>query len=151
MESRRIQKGKGETSIATLKEEFEALKIKVAAAMAKGDQAALNEKVHVVFHSAEKKRKATNPTGATRVMLNCRTPDQWKEFQMEKERYFEVGVDPHLAIDLMIRALSSFSEERLREWVQQGHTEHPGPPPAEPLPGDEWFEPKEELPDFLRD
>ena len=95
--------------MASLLDEFNALKIKVAKAMATGNEAALKEKIHVVFHSEEEKRKRTNPSKSTRIMLNCRTPEQWKEFQMAKERYFEVAVDPHLAIDCMVRALNAFS------------------------------------------
>jgi hypothetical protein len=128
--------------MASLLEEFNAMKIKVAAAQAKGDQAALNEKVHVVFHSAERKRKATNPTGSTRIMLNCRTPEQWKEFQMAKEVYFEEAVDPHIAVDLMIRALTAFSRETIRGWAKDGQPEAGPPPPKAEIP---------ELPDFLRD
>jgi len=119
--------------MATLLEEFNAMKIKVAAAMAKNDQAALNRKIHIVDHEAERERKRTNPKQSTKAVFNCRTPEQWKEFQMAKEVYFEVAVDPHIAIDCIIRALKSHSAEEIKKWVEDGHQQ--GPPKAE-LPDD---------------
>ena len=100
-------------------------------------------------HRQEKERKLKNPTNATKKIFNCRTPEQWKEFNAALEPFYEESLDPHIAIDLIVRALTSVSRETIREWLDKARED--GPPPAEPLPGDEWFEPKEELPDFLRD
>lgn len=95
--------------------------------------------IHVVDHQQEKARKLENPSGATRKVFNCRTPEQWKEFNAAVEPYFEEAVDPHIAIDLVIKALTAFTRATIRSWVQDQNTE-PGAPATEP-----------ELPDFLRD
>ena len=118
--------------MASVKEEFESLKIRIA----KGEG---NEIIHVVDHAAERKRKRTNPSKSTRISLNCRTPEQWSEFQMAKEKYFDVVSDPHVALDLMIRALNLPDEDVLKEWLASGH-QHPGdvkpgpPPPRAQIP-----------------
>ena len=87
--------------------------------------------VHLVDHVAEQKRKRTNPGKSTRVSLNCRTPEQWSEFQMCKERFFEICSDPHVALDLMIRALKAPNEATLRAWLAEGHQQE-GDRPAGP-------------------
>jgi len=111
--------------MATIKEEFESLKIRIA----KGEG---NEIIHVVDHAKEKQRKRTNPAKSTRVMLNCRTPEQWSEFQMAKERYFELISDPHVALDLMVRALKAPKDEELKAWLAAGHQQDgdAGPAPS---------------------
>ena len=118
--------------MATIKEEFESLKIRIA----KGEG---SKTIHVVDHDAERQRKRTNPGKSTRVTLNCRTPEQWTEFQMAKERFFEICSDPHIALDLMIRALKAPDEATLRAWLESGHQQE-GDRPAGP--------PKSELPDI---
>jgi len=124
--------------MATLQEEFNAMKIKIAKAMATGDTATLNRQIHIVDHEAERERKRTNPKKSTKVMLNCRTPEQWKEFQMAKEPYFEIAGDPHIAIDCLIRALKFFDAETIRQWVKDGFEPGAGPPKAN-IP--KWMEP----------
>jgi hypothetical protein len=131
--------------MATRLEEFNAMKIKIGNAVAKGDQAFLNEKIHIVDHAAERERKIGNPKRSTRVMLNCRTPEQYKEFQAAKEAYFEVAVDPHIAIDCMIRALTAFSRNTIADWVKQGFG--PGePPPKAHIPA----RPADDEPDWMK-
>jgi len=110
--------------MATIKEEFESLKIRIA----KGEG---NKTIHVVDHDAELKRKRTNPAKSTRVTLNCRTPEQWSEFQMAKERYFELAKDPQVALDLLIRALNAPSKDVLELWLADG-LEQPGDAPRPP-------------------
>lgn len=115
--------------MATIKEEFESLKIRIA----KGEG---QEIIHVVDHAKEKQRKRTNPSKSTRVSLNCRTPEQWSEFQLAKERFFEICSDPHIALDLMIRALKAPNESTLRAWLAEGHQQE----------GDRVLPPKAEIP-----
>ena len=124
--------------MASLLDEFNAMKIKIAKAMATNDQATLHRQIHIVDHEAERERKRTNPKKSTKVMLNCRTPEQWKEFQMAKEPYFEIAGDPHIAIDCLIRALKSFDAETIRQWVKDGFEPGAGPQKAEIPP---WVEP----------
>lgn len=100
--------------------------------------------IHIVDQAKEKDRKRTNPDKSTRMSLNCRTPEQWSEMQMQKERYFSIAVDPNIAIDLMIKALGAFSDNVIADWVRQGHEDRPGPPRAEIPAG-------EELPEWMRD
>lgn len=116
--------------MASLIDEFNAMKIKVAKAMALNDQATLNRKIHVVDHEAERERKRTNPNKSTKVYFNCYSPDAWREFQTQKDRYFELAVDPHIAVDLMVRALTHFTDEQLRSWISEGHQDS-GVPKAE--------------------
>jgi hypothetical protein len=116
--------------MGSLLDEFNSMKIRVAAALAKNDQAALHRQIHIVDHEAERERKRTNPKKSTKIMLNCRTPDQWKAMQMAKEKYFEVAVDPHLAIDCMVRALNAHSAEEIAQWVKDGFEPGIGPPKA---------------------
>lgn len=97
--------------------------------------------IHVVDHDAERKRKRTNPSKSTRISLNCRTPEQWSEFQLAKERFFDVVSDPHVALDLMIRAMKLPTEDELRAWLADGH-QQPGDVTPGPAP------PKAELPDL---
>jgi hypothetical protein len=111
--------------MATLLEEFNALKIKIATAQAKGDTATLNKKIHIIDHEAERERKLRNPQKSTRVILDCRTADGYKEFQAEKERFFDIAVDPHIAISLLTRALHETSDEQIKAWLNEGHTDVP--------------------------
>lgn len=92
----------------TIKEGFEILK-------AKPD----GDKVHIVDGDTERRRKSENPNNSTRVVLNCRTPDQWKEFQAVKERYMEIAVDPHIFVDLLIWALSLPSDNELQARIDE--------------------------------
>jgi hypothetical protein len=132
--------------MASRLEEFNAMKIKIGNAIAKGDRAFLNEKIHVVDHAAERERKLSNPKKSTKVIFNCRTPEQYKEFQAAKEAYFEIAIDPHIAVDCIIRALSAFSPNVIREWVKQGFG--PGePPPAAAIPTEL---PGQEVPEWLK-
>jgi hypothetical protein len=108
--------------MATLLEEFNAMKIKIAKAQATGDVAALNKKIHIIDHEAERERKIKNPDKSTRVVIACRTPDAYAAFQKEKERFFDLAVDPHIAIDLLIRALHETTDDRIRSWLTEGET-----------------------------
>lgn len=101
--------------MATVREEFELLKAKIHA----GKE---NEIVHVVWHEQERRRKLQNPNRSTRVMLNCRTPEQWKQFQAAKEKYFELAKDPQIGIDLMIRALIA-GHAHIASWLNEGQEE----------------------------
>ena len=78
-----------------------------------------NNSIHIVDHAAEKERKLTNPKGTTRRVFNCRTAEQWTEFNKVLERYYDEAVDPHIAIDLIIKALGAFSPETIRGWANQ--------------------------------
>lgn len=98
----------------------------------------------MVDHAAERKRKRTNPYKSTRIMLDCRTPEQWTEVHMAKERYFVLAVDPHLSIDLIIRALKQPTDEQLKAWLESGH-QHPGDVKPGPAP------PRAEIPDWLKE
>lgn len=117
------------------------------------DKGAGQNSIHVVDAKAEKERKLTNPKNSTKRIFNCRTPEQWKELNVVLEPYYEEAIDPHIAIDLVIKALAAFSRATIAAWVKAGRDEHPGPPKAEPIPGEEWFQPPAdgELPDFLKD
>lgn len=95
---------------------------------------------HILDHAEEKKRKLTNPTNATKKIFNCRTPEQWKLFNAALEPYYEEAVDPHIAIDIIIAVLRSATREQIRGMVQEGHEERDGPPQAEALPGEDWFQ-----------
>ena len=75
--------------------------------------------IHVVDLEAEKERKLTNPKGSTRRVFNCRTPDQWKKFNEALEPYYDGAQDPHIAIDLIIKALTAFSPQTIADWVKQ--------------------------------
>ena len=114
----------------TLLEQFNEMKIKVAAAMAKNDQAALQQKVHTVYQDEERKRKLTNPQGSTRIVLNMRSPEAFKEFHEQKERFFEIATDPHIALDLLVRALRETPTETIQAWLKEGQE-----PPEE----EEWL------------
>jgi hypothetical protein len=120
--------------VATIKEEFESLKIRIG----KGEG---GQMIHVIDHAKERERKRTNPEKSKRISLNCRTPAQWTEFQMAKERYFEVISDPHVALDLMIRALKAPTDDELKAWLASGHQQEGdvGPPP-----------PKAEFPEWAK-
>lgn len=100
-------------TLATIKEEFELLKAKILAG--KG-----NHVIHVVDHEAERKRKRENPNQSTRIIFNARTPDAWRKFQIQKDRFFTTAVDPHIAVDLITRALEQVPDETLRAWMAEG-------------------------------
>jgi hypothetical protein len=127
--------------MADLIDEFNRLKVLVAKATATGDTALLHRKIHIIDHEAERERKLNNPQKSTRVIFNCRTAGQYKEFQAAKEPFFEIAGDPHIAVDCIIRALSAFSADTIREWVKGGHEPGPAPPKAE-LPN---------IPDWLKE
>ena len=106
--------------MATLLEEFNNMKAKVAAAQAKGDMAALNRKIHIIDHEKERNRKIRNPQRSKRIVFNCRTADAYCKFQIERERFFEIAVDPHIAIDLITRAMHEVSDATILQWIREG-------------------------------
>ena len=101
--------------------------------VAMADKGAGSHMVHIVDAKEERERKLKNPKNSMKRIFNCRTPEQYKEFNAALEPYFEEAVDPHLAIDLVVKALSAFSRNVIRDWVRQG-AEHP-----------------DDLPEFLRE
>lgn len=111
--------------MATIKEEFESMKIRIA----KGEGSKV---IHIVDHEAEKKRRRNNPENSTKIYLNCYSPQGWRAIQTQKDRYFTLAVDPHIAIDLMARALAAFSDSVLRDWIEQGHSKPGEAPPDTP-------------------
>jgi len=127
--------------VGTLLDEFNAMKIKVAKAMATNDQAILHKKIHVVDHEAERERKLKNPNKSTKVYLQCYSPEAWRLFQTEKDRFFEVAVDPHIAIDLIVRALAQVTNDTMRQWIAEGHHQE-GDRPADLT--------KAEIPEWMR-
>lgn len=154
--------------MATIKEEFETLKLRIGKRQgkaritvidhaAKSSQTCLveegfqllrrriekgeqNEVIHIVDHAAERERKEKNPDKSTRAIVNCHTPELWSRFQMSKERFMVIAVDPALAVELMTRALDSVPNDVIRQWLSEGPKEPgagPAPPKAE-IPG--WLE-----------
>jgi hypothetical protein len=101
----------------TKQELFNQLKIDIA----KGEG---QHSVHVVDHAKERERVKKNEK-STKVYFNCYSPEAWKEFKSEKDRYFTISVDPRIAVELMTRALKAFSNQTLREWIEQGHEGEP--------------------------
>jgi len=85
--------------------------------------------IHIVDYRQEKERKLKNPQNSTKRILNCRTPEQWKELNAVLEPFYEEAKDPHIALDLIIRSLAAVKPETIRAWLA---------------------EVAEELPDFLR-
>ena len=118
----------------TKKELFNQLKIDLA----KGQG---EHMVHLVDHAEERERRAINPNRSTKMFINCYSTEGWRLMQMQKDRYFTIGVDPHIAVDLMIRALAAFNDATLRGWVDQGHQAPEGAPPGPP---------KAELPEWMK-
>jgi hypothetical protein len=112
--------------MGTLLEEFNAMKIKVAKAMAKNDQAALNAKIHVVDHSVEKIRKTT-PGKQTRFGLDCGTNEVYRELFIEWERILEEVKNKTMAIDFVIRALRLADKAQLDAWRNEGEVAHKEP------------------------
>jgi hypothetical protein len=102
--------------MATVKEEFELLKAKILAGKS-------HEQIHIIYHDKERKRKLENPQQSTRVVLNLRNPETYKEFNREKERFFDIAVDPHIALHLLIRALRETTDETIRRWLTEGEAE----------------------------
>ena len=105
----------GETPIATVKEEFERLKALINAGKEQ-------ERIHIVYTDRDARKRQENPQKSTRIVFNTYSADAYAEFYKQKERYFKIAVDPHLAVDLMIRALAAFSDATVRDWVEQGHS-----------------------------
>ena len=96
--------------------------------------------VHLVDHVKERKRKRDNPEKSTRTILDCRSPEMWSAFQLQKERYVTLAVDPAIAVALMVRALSTPTEAELRVWLADGHQDgDAGPAPS-----------KAEIPDWAK-
>jgi hypothetical protein len=121
--------------MATLLDEFNAMKIKVAKAMAENDLAALHRKIHIVDQEAERTRRRTNPDKSTKVYLKCYSPENWKRFSTQKDRYFTIAVDPEIAIEMICRALEWIDDFTLRQWISGGHEqEEPDAVAEEDLP-----------------
>jgi hypothetical protein len=120
------------------------------------EKGAGHHSIHIVDLREEKQRKLTNPKKSTKRLINCRTPEQWTELNAALEPFYEVAVDPHVAIDLIVRALASVTRATIASWLQEGSEAPPGPEPAV-VPGDEWFaehpdaQAADELPEFLKD
>jgi hypothetical protein len=70
--------------------------------------------------------------------------------QMAKEPYFELAGDPHIAIDLIVRALTAFSEHTILEWAKQGYEKRARPvgPPRGELPA---APAEDEMPEWMKD
>ena len=99
--------------------------------------------IHCVDQRAEKERKLTNPKKSTKRIFNCRTPEQWRELNVALEPYYEIAVDPQIAVDFVIRALKAQTQETIRTWLAAGHQQEgdraPGPPKAEVPSIPEWM------------
>lgn len=117
--------------MATVKEEFELLKTKILAG--KG-----GEKIHVVWHEAERQRRRENKKQSTRFAMETYSPQSYSELHEERERFIRIAVDPSLAVQLMIRALAAPDESTLRQWLKDGPV-HPGDQPT-----------KAEIPDWAK-
>lgn len=121
--------------MGTLKEEFELLKIRI-------NNGEGNKIIHVVDHEAERRRKTENPAKSTRVVVDCRTPELWTAFQLQKERFMQVAVDPGIAVELIVRALRTVSDGQLKSWLAEGKQDEAeaalSPPKAE-IPEPDWL------------
>jgi hypothetical protein len=112
--------------VGTLLEEFNAMKIKVAAAIAKGDNATLHGKIHVVDHTAERKRKTT-PGAQTRFGLDCGTNEVYRELFVEWERILGEVKNKTMAVDFVIRGLRMVDKRQIDEWRNEGEVSHKEP------------------------
>lgn len=78
--------------------------------------------IHIVDAAEERKRKLTNPNRSTRRVFNCRTPEQWKELNKVLEVFYDLAGDPHVAVDLIIRALK-IPPRTIEAWLHEGAQE----------------------------
>lgn len=82
-----------------------------------------NEVIHVVMTERQAKQRRENPKKSTRVTLNVYSPEAYSELHVQRERYFQLAVDPHLAISMMIRALRQVPDQTIRDWLNEGESD----------------------------
>jgi hypothetical protein len=95
------------------------------------------QEVHLVDWTKRKRELKANPQKSTKVVFDTKSAESWSALQLQKDRYFTIGKDPHISTLLVIRALAAFGDQVLRDWVSQGIDGVPDPP--ENLP--EWLKP----------
>ena len=107
--------------MATILEEFNALKLKIAAG--KG-----NEPIHIVYHSQEKKKRLT-PGKQTRWTLDCGTNELYREIYQEYERILEqvknVTIARHIIGDEVLLALKGLTTTKIAKRMFEGEGELP--------------------------
>jgi hypothetical protein len=133
-------------------DEYKRLKAMVQGAMKKKDFAALHKKYHIVDHDQVRAERKENKKGSTRIVLDCRTPEAYKELRAEIDRFFEAIRDPHITIHMITEALRLVSTKVLNGWVETGY----GPRvdattiPVDPATKKAQGPPKAEIPDWLK-
>lgn len=107
--------------MATILEEFNALKLKIAAG--KG-----NEPIHIVYHSQEKKRKLS-PGKQTRFLFDCGTNETYRDIAKEYERILEqvknVTIARHMVAEDFLESLKRLTPTEIAKKVFEGEGELP--------------------------
>jgi hypothetical protein len=137
--------------MATIREEFNALKLKIAA----GKE---NEIVHVVYVDQDRKRKLVNSTkgdkkAQTRFSLETGSPEMFRDLFAEWDRILLQVKNKTMAIDIIIWWLRLLTKERIEKKIKAGADA--GPQPAA-IPAEDWIEGREEpgleeIPEWLRE
>jgi hypothetical protein len=133
--------------MGTLLEDFNALKIKVAAAMAKNDQATLNQKTHIVFVDQERQARK-KPGHKTRFTFDLQSNDLYRQVWLEWDRILvqivNVTVARHIVGQEILRCFRELTPERIKELLEMGENDTTTGPKPGPSP------PKAEIPEWLR-
>ena len=118
--------------MATILEEFNALKLKIAA----GKE---NEVVHIVYVDQERARKRTNkgPKPQTRFIVDCGTPEIFKDLFTEYDRILTQVTNKTMALSIIVDWLRALTPERIQKKLTAG--EQVTKPPKSNLP--EWLKP----------
>ena len=107
--------------MATILEEFNALKLKIAAG--KG-----NEPIHIVYHSQEKKRKLS-PGKQTRFLFDCGTNETYRDIAKEYERILgqvkNLSIARHMMAEELLVALKALSPTEITKRMFEGEGELP--------------------------
>ena len=112
--------------MASLLEEFNRMKELVEKAQAKGDQAALTQKVHAVFVDQERKRRAA-PSKQTRMFIDFQDNGAYRAAFKEWDRIVlqvvNVTIARHIVAKAVLDALRGLTPERIDFILKEGEEE----------------------------
>lgn len=121
--------------MSTKLEQFNQLKIDIA--MGKGNQTG-----HWIDHEQVRKQRRAKPTKTNYVKFDAYSPEARVAFLDEKDRFFTVCPNVHIAMELMTRVLHETTDDALRAMAESGH-QHPGDvtpgPEKSVIPGPDWL------------
>jgi hypothetical protein len=81
--------------------------------------------IHVVYVEQEKARQRANPNQSTRVTFETGSPQLYKDFHEQRQRFCDLAKDAGMGLYVLIRALKETEDETILSWLHEGEEEEP--------------------------